>query len=71
MTKEEFLALSEKEQRTIVNDVLAERGHVYMFDHPYVHENNYGLRRITINENPSRSKWALRSVRPVDVVYGE
>ncbi|EDA3267941.1 hypothetical protein A4L30_23335 [Salmonella enterica subsp. enterica serovar Bovismorbificans] len=71
MTKEEFLSLSEKEQRTIVNDVLAERGHVYMFDHPYVHENNYGLRRITINENPSRSKWALRSVRPVDVVYGE
>ncbi len=71
MTKEEFLKLEEKEQRSIVNSVLAERGHLYMFDHPFVHENNYGLRRITINENPSRSKWALRSVRPVDVVCGE
>lgn len=71
MTKEEFLSLNEKEQRTIVNGVLAERGHVYMFDHPFTHESNYALRYITINDNPSRGKWCLRSVRPVDLVCGE
>ncbi|EDT7800707.1 hypothetical protein CCF60_003126 [Salmonella enterica subsp. enterica serovar Berkeley] len=68
MTKEEFLKLEEKKQRSIVNSVLEARGHLYMFDHPFTHEHNYGLRYITINENPSRSKWAVRSVRPVDVV---
>ncbi|EIC3047305.1 hypothetical protein LAB19_001639 [Salmonella enterica subsp. enterica serovar Manhattan] len=68
MTKEEFLALEEKEQRSIVNSVLEQRGHVYMFDHAFIHEQNYALRFITINENPSRSKWAVRSVRPVDIV---
>lgn len=69
MTKEQFIALSVKEQKSLVNTMLSERGW------KVVEEEDYGTdwhqRIIIINTGGDEWRdWCLRTVTPLSLVTG-
>lgn len=69
MTKEQFIALSIKEQKSLVNIMLSERGW------KVVEEEDYGTdwhqRIIIINTGGDEWRdWCLRTVTPLSLVTG-
>ncbi|WP_174491003.1 hypothetical protein [Escherichia coli] len=69
MTKEEFLKLSVKEQKSLVNDMLNERGWKVVETEEY--GTDWHQRIIIINTGGDEWRdWCLRTVTPLSLVTG-
>lgn len=69
MTKEEFISLSVKDQKSLVNQIISERGWRYFSSNQYGEE--WYQRFIIVNQGRKDwRQWSLRTVTPLNLVCG-